>query len=471
MTADPSIGFMPSQTWSFKQTIPASLGRGHRLVVKHGFLNGMVVFPGDYGFDSAYEVVEPGVTNWTGTNVTWAVWNDLGGNLVDCHGSRFNGLTGHASPPDIKYSRWCWDLTELSDGTGMGMLDQWEIFYIGGITNLAMLQATDEQDLTDADTVTAIKKAFDRWKVAYPHTIVHANIIGTEEHFYAGYDNFLRTAKPDMNMVDAYEFNSNGGTLDKHYYALKTMRDKGKLGIGSTAYAEPIPNGMWYQCYHPDRAQTQPEACLSMYSPLAYGYKALKGWIYSYNEDVAKPSGASDAIFDGKNDSVRTVYFDIVAENNRQIKLMGDTLVRLSHEGTWDVNDESGMIPAFAPGDIPNITGISSATTNDVVISKFIPLHEDFDGSASGQVYFFLLNGNTPWNDASTTPANTAQTITLTIGGGITNLEAIDLSTGAGTIETIPVTGGTVDITLDGGRGKLFKFQTGAPWVGFYNGE
>jgi len=81
-----------------------------------------------------------------------------------------------------------------------------------------------------------------------------------------------------------------------------------------------------------------------------------------------------------------------------------------------------------------------------------------------------VINANAPVD--GTTAAH-ARTITLTIGGGITALESIDLTTGtaAGTVETIPVTGGTVAITLDGGCGKLFKFQTGAPFVGFYDGE
>ncbi|RKX37797.1 MAG: hypothetical protein DRP64_16700 [Verrucomicrobia bacterium] len=422
-----------------------------------------MVFTGNYGFDWCTEA-----EGWR--TVTWATWNDLKGNLVDTHGGRFNHLTGWASPPNIKYSRWCEAATDLDNATGNFWLDKWEIFYIGGIENLATLQALDEQDLSSG-TINTLKTAFDRWKPVYPNTLVHGNIIGTESRFYNGYDTYLVTAKPDLAFMDAYEFNGNGGTLDKHYYALKTMRAFGKIGIGSTQYAEPIPYGMWYQCMSMmGRQQTQPEVCLAMYSPIAYGYKVLKGWVYSYNANIQ--TTYADVLFSNDNDTGRTAYFDIMAENNRQIELMGDTLVRLSNEGVWDVNDENGQIPAWSPSDIPEITDISA--TDDVVISKFVPLHEDFDGSSyNNETYFFLLNGNVPWADTSKTPANTAQTITLTMGGGITALEAIDLSSGAGagTIETIPVIGGTVSITLDGGRGKLFKFQTGAPWVGFYNGE
>ncbi|RKZ57100.1 MAG: hypothetical protein DRQ44_16130, partial [Gammaproteobacteria bacterium] len=132
VATDPSIGFMPSQTWRFKQTIPASLGRGHRIVLKHGLLNGMMVFTGNYGFDWCTEA-----EGWR--TVTWATWNDLKGNLVDTHGGRFNHLTGWASPPNIKYSRWCEAATDLDNATGNFWLDKWEIFYIGGIENLATL--------------------------------------------------------------------------------------------------------------------------------------------------------------------------------------------------------------------------------------------------------------------------------------------------------------------------------------------
>ena len=459
-SSDPTVGFMPSVTWSFKQTIPSSLGRGHQLVLKRGFLNGTMVFAGEYGFDWA--------AGGNASNITWSTWNDLNENMVDTHGGRFNWLTGRASPPGINYSRWCENVTDLLNGTGNALLDQWEIFYIGGIENLAMLQATDEQDLSVGSNVTAIKAGFDRWKAAYPNTIVHANIIGTESHFFNGYDNFMRTAKPDMNMVDAYEWNGNGGSLDKHYYALHTMRAKGKIGIGATAYAEPIPNGMWYQCFKQSgHVQTQPEVCLAMYTPLAYGFKALKGWVYSHNE--LKSGIYADILFTGNNDSAgsKTAYFDVVAKNNEQINFMGDALVRLSNEGVWDVN-ENGNIPDWASGNVPNITGISAS--QGAVISYSLPLHEDFDGpNYSNQTYFFLLNGNVP-PDSAVTSESLAQTITLTVSGGYTNLESINLTTGL--VETIPVSGGgTVAITLDGGRGRLFKFQTGAPFVGFYNGE
>ncbi|RKX33678.1 MAG: hypothetical protein DRP64_20725, partial [Verrucomicrobia bacterium] len=451
---DPNAVFSPSPVWSFKQTIPAELGDGHKKFIKRGILSGAVVFPGEFGFAGH---------NATGTNVTWATWTDSGFNSACTHSGWIDILTGPVGPTDTTYWRWCEGQTELSDGSGNGSISWQEEAYIGGIGNLAALQAADEENLNDTGWRNAIKSAFDRWKVAYPDTLVYTTQNGPSNE--GGIRSFQEYAKPDMSFMFTYEFKS-GGSLNQMYKSLRDFREWGKQGIGATVYSEPIPYGMYFQSMNlQDRHVGQSEMCLGMFTPIAYGYKAINAFVYARNSAEAEDNDIRAELFEDGGDSVRRPLFDVAAENNRQILLMSDALVRLSSEGVWDVNGESSEIPNWSNGNIPDINGISAS--DDVVISEFLPLHEEFDGpNYSNQVYFMVVNANAPVDG---TPAAHARTITLTIGGGITALESINLTTGA--LEILPVTSGTVAITLDGGRGKLFKFQTGAPFVGFYNGE
>jgi len=454
VASDPNAVFMPTPVWSFKQTIPAELGRGHRLFIKRGILSGAVVFPGEFGFAGH---------NATGTNITWATWADSGFNSACTHSGWIDILTGSTGPADTTYWRWCEGQTELSDGSGNGSISWQEENYMGGIGNLAALQAADERNLNDTAWRNAIKSAFDRWKANYPDTLVYTTQNGPSND--GGIRAFQEYAKPDMSFMFTYEFKS-GGSLDQMYQSLRDFREWGKQGIGTVDYAEPIPYGMYFQCMNlQDRHIGQPEMCLGMFTPIAYGYKAINAFVYARNSVEAPSNDIRAELFEDGGDSVRLPLFDVAAENNRQIMLMGASLVRLSNEGVWDVNGESSQIPNWSNGSIPNLDGISAS--DDVVVARFKPLSEKFDGpSFANQEYFFLVNAKAPVDG---TPAGNAQTITLTIGGGIAALESINLSSGL--LETLPVSGGTVAITLDGGRGKLFKFATGAPFVGFYNGE
>jgi len=449
---DANVVYEAGDTLSFKPTIPSELGRGHRIFLKRGLLSGAVVFPNDFGFAGAA----------SGTNITWATWVDSRFNTVCTHNSWLNALTGPVGPTNTYYSRWCEDLTNLESGAGNGTISSAEEQYIGD--NLVALQAGDEDNLTLTSVKNAVKAGFDRWKVAHPDTLVYTTQNGPSNE--GGIDAFQKFAKPDMSYMFTYEFTNDGGDLNKMYKSLRDFREHGKKGIGVADYLEPIPYGMYFQAMNlQNRHVGQPEMCLAMFTPVAYGYKMINAFVYARNSVVAPDNNIRAELFEDGGDSVRRPMFDVAAENNRQIMLMGDTLVSLSSTGIYDVNDESSYISAWNSSSIPNITGISA--TDDVVISKFEPLHEVFDGpDYSGQIYFMVINAYTPVDGI---PSSAARTITLTIGGGITALESINLTTGA--VEVIPVTGGTVAVTLDGGRGKLFKFQTGAPFVGFYTGE
>ncbi len=106
----------------------------------------------------------------------------------------------------------------------------------------------------------------------------------------------------------------------------------------------------------------------------------------------------------------------------------------------------------------------------DVLIGWFKVLDESFDGpDAQNQIYFMVMNGLTDPNGSA---ADCRQKITLTWSfgsSGITRLERLDRNTGQiDVLALTPLPGGLMSLTftLDGGTADLFKFDTGAPFVG-----
>ena len=159
--------------------------------------------------------------------------------------------------------------------------------------------------------------------------------------------------------------------------------------------------------------------------------------------------------------------------------------------GSWEVNNDPPYnVPAWSTLADPYITGISVTNPGnyntytkddlfsswtvrlpgDVVVGFLKPLHESFDGpNFSNQEYFMIVNSLCP---SVGTAYEARQQVRLTFNfgsSGITSLQRMRRSDGL--VETVPLVsdGNNVyhlDLILDGGTGDLFKYNTGAPFVG-----
>jgi hypothetical protein len=143
-------------------------------------------------------------------------------------------------------------------------------------------------------------------------------------------------------------------------------------------------------------------------------------------------------------------------------------------EWTFGLNDPYLSGPFNDPG-TNNQGTLNGGLDGDVIISWFKPLDESFDGAAfSDQRYIMVTNGLA---DMDGTGAQTAQQIKLNFGSSGTNgvkfpytfLQKLDRETGL--IVDVPLTQLTtnvwqLDIVIPGGTSELFKFPTGAPFVG-----
>ena len=119
---------------------------------------------------------------------------------------------------------------------------------------------------------------------------------------------------------------------------------------------------------------------------------------------------------------------------------------------------------------IANLGTKNNGLTGDVLLTWFQVADESLDGpNYSDQWYFIVTNALV---DATGAAADTRQNIQLNFVNGVTKqvqrlnrdtgqIELIDL-------EHIPHSGGRqrLSVNLDGGMSDLFKFNTGAPFVG-----
>jgi formylglycine-generating enzyme required for sulfatase activity len=357
------------------------------------------------------------------------------------------------------------------------------------LSNLVSLQISDEQNLTPAN-IASIASEIATLRAEYPEVILHTNQYGSQSTA-TQLRSYMQTAQPDMLMFDTYPFDGSvvGGSPTIFYEHMQKYRLLGLAGNDGTG-TEPIPCALFTQTYTGEgmtHVASESEVRLNEFSAWAFGYKFVCAFLYgdpNYLDTIT-------TLFTDGLDDYPTAQFYQVAETNRQSRNLGPALVRLISTdvrmimGKHGTSGTMNATPSGVDDDLDNIagdsyltsasvtahpTGINNNQPGDVIIGFFKPLHESFDGTAySNQKYFMVVNG---LSDATAGTSATQQTIRLTFNfgsSGITSLQRLSRTTGK--VETVSLVsdGGGVyhlDLTLDGGTGDLFKYKTGALFVG-----
>ncbi len=139
----------------------------------------------------------------------------------------------------------------------------------------------------------------------------------------------------------------------------------------------------------------------------------------------------------------------------------------LPKSASWweaDAND-----PYFRGWSVTNLGTKNGGAAGQVMLSWFTPLDEKLDGpDANNEVYIMVTNGLT---DPTGTAADCAQKITLNFLSSLKGVEMLDPETGILQKMSLPLVNSRSQLvlTLNGGDGALFKFDDGAPFVGFDN--
>jgi hypothetical protein len=432
------------------------LDRGHEILMNKGLQIQAQVFPAVSG---GLDLNRWAASNFTTVNLQWG------------DGSTITpACTGVA--PGLPWGRW---------GTGIGPYTA----ELGYMSNMVSFQFYDEVDIGTSQYAGWAASSFASWHSSYPEVICFTNQYGdasTEDDM----DYYKGLAWPDMLMFDYYPFNGLvlGGSPTDLYRIMQKYRLwalEGNDGTGTV----PIPYGLYTQTYAKiGHEPSDSEMRLNQFAAWAFGYTFVSAFVYDYPGDG---TNVTPTLFNGTGTNSPTTAFTQMAETNRQSRNLGPALVRLlstdvrmimGQHGSGTVNSvPSGITPNISSADTyltdisaTNFSGMNGNHPGDVIIGFFKVLRESDDGEAySNEKYFMVVNG---LSDANATAAQTQQTIRLTFNfgtSGITSLQRLSRTTGK--VETVSLTsngtgGYYVDITLDGGTGDLFKYKTGAPFVG-----
>jgi len=446
------------------------LSRGHEILLDHGFQLQAEAGPVSGGLNDA---------RWENSNFRTPF-------LIG------TGLHGYSLPSaDGYFGRL---LTSIGSGNT----------HLAGedLSKLVNLQYKDEQPLT-TENIQDAANVLAQWRQDYPGTLSYTNQFGRQETKNT-LRTYMQTAQPDMLMFDTYPFQGDFPVDGyAHWYRhLDKYRILGLEGNDGTGN-KPIPTGVYLQSFEwADRPYTpsESEIQLNQFSAWAFGNKLGKAFFY--NDGPAHTSKLDAVLFDDEEgDDNPTAAFYHMAETNRQSRNLGPALVRLLSEdvsfipgqhyssanGVQTNNplyNDGRTDRDFMPGEndpyITNITATNIGEENldssgnklpgDVIVGHFEPLRESFDGPEfEDQNYFMIVNGLS-WPDDGT-GARTMQEIRIDFDfgeSGITSLQRLNRDTGE--VEVVPLVhdGGSLyhlDLTLEGGTGDLFKFNTGAPFV------
>jgi len=371
------------------------------------------------------------------------------------------------------------------------------------VNTLVSLQYADELQDLSASNLNVINSAYRNWNTRFPNTLAFTNFsILTSD---ADLNNYIDATHPDMLSFDLYPHRYDRPLAD-WYSNMQKYRTAALAGytVSPGVNSGPLPYAQFLNTSRTSPGGSLPTPSfirLQQNASWAFGYTFTTAFVYNgYNE-----SDLSAVMFNGLGDASPTPVFDYVKETNRQSRNLGPALIRLvstdlryvtgQHPNTdpFDPDGDANVLPdrltrgsAATGWGNPYITDVSAtnigntnlqsylftqtrALPGDVLLGYFNVLNESFDGPATAETYFMLVNGLTEAD--GTAPADTRQRIIMNFNfatSGITSLQRLSRDTGL--VELVPLVHDSgsfyhLDLLLDGGAGDLFKFNTGATFV------
>jgi hypothetical protein len=438
----------------------AEMSKGHRILLERGLQIQAQAFyhRADVGVDDYVFDPRPYLTaNFTSIN-----WHDK---PLD--------PAFHAAHPAFPWARW---FTKTGDTD----LAAHELPYKD---HLIALQYKDENSLNNPDVRADFKAWFAAARAKFPNTILFTNQLAFDATD-ANLAEYLRDCKPDMLCMDSYRWKLGNTEGTGHLLSDMQRYRKWALGGHDGSGKRPIPYALYPQTFHGEnlwRDPSESELRFNHFAAWALGYTYTTIFTYNYG---------STALFAGTDTSKPTPTYHQLKEINRQGKNLGPALVRLISKEVLFVPGTPGQappidMPAYPAGfnqiknKDPHVRGVAGVTnlgkTNsgkpgDVVLNWFQVLDESLDGEAASGEWYFMVTNALVAPDASA--ADTRQRIEINFAStACDRLERLSRDTGKVeevALQPIPNTDNRrkLILELDGGTADLFKFKTGAPFVG-----
>ena len=252
---------------------------------------------------------------------------------------------------------------------------------------------------------------------------------------------------PDMMYYDLYPWSVFGGIQDS---LAQLMR------VRNVALVRNMPYGAWLQGFEGD-GMAPSRNRVNVFSHLTAGYTHLSYWTYDYREDTG--AGLID-----QAGNPTPLYNAAVGSNaeaarlGQALRFLESTDVRFIGTGLGGENTPPVGMSNWAPGAGGDtlITAVQidagqnppGATYKNGLIGFFTD-----DG---GDRYFFLTN----LAHGSAASADTESlSFTMTFSASVTDLWRLSRVTGLP--EVVPLSGNQRQVTLPGGTGDLFRYNTG----------
>ena len=351
--------------------------------------------------------------------------------------------------------------------------------------NCVAIQLDDEQDLNSLIVRSNVAAWFSAARPNYTNTILHINQVPFAASD-ANYRDFMSNSQPDMLMIDSYRWGPPGEGTWNLYSDMQRHRKFALSGHDGSG-AHPIPYGIYTQTVDYGRVPSESELRFNHFAAWAMGYTLTR--IFTYN--LPADPGGSILFAYGTNQAAPTPSYYQIKELNRQGKNPGAALVRLLSTEVRFFNgqhkDPGTGLPVTNPNpiDIPNWSqgigdpwlrgvGVTNLGTKndglagDVLLGWFKVLDESFDDDWTNEIYFMVLNGLVDTNGYAT---NCVQRIQLNFdfgSSGIDSVQRLSRNTGLKENLMLPSVAGRrqLSLELEGGTSELFKFKTGASFVG-----
>lgn len=395
------------------------------------------------------------------------------------------------SAPGFPWSRWASSQSDMPPQASPTN----EAPYMG---NLQAVSIGDEQDMNQLSVRTATAAWYNAVRSSFPQTILSSNS-WAYQWLDANYDAFIQTSNPDMLSMDTYEYVTGnaltpGGSPTNLYHGMRQMR------AYATAYGKPYQ--LYTQTYHSTgdgrRDPSDSELRQNYFAGVVFGCTSFVSFWYN--------NGASSLFTTPGGDSNPTALYSTITSINSKLKKLSPALTRLvprnNYIGGFDASmlyypgqyfNGSTTVTLTQDGDFrvyptdyntyfstndPYLKGVvvtNTGTRNnglrgDMWMMWFKPLDEAFDGpNYSNQVYVMVFNG---LSDPTGTAADCHQQIKVNYVDATPtqNLQVLNQTTGNIDTVALPIVSTRRQATfeLDGGECVLYKFNTGAPFVGTY---
>jgi hypothetical protein len=281
-----------------------------------------------------------------------------------------------------------------------------------------------------------------------PDLPVLVNALGSGSNYSQYLSNIVTEVNPDILSFDNYPFQTSNPSYNSSFFS-------SLMAVRAESLQAKIPFFDWVQAYGGGSAQLPSESELRMnvFSSLTAGSKGI-GY-YSFGIQ----SGDTGSLL--TSSSTPGTLYPIAQNINSEVSEIGNSLRDLTSTGVGFLFGNAQSVEPTGLSSWKEGTGgdphlINAGTDNGSSGNSSQNALLGFFTDSLGQNYFMLTN---LYCGTNLTSAQTDNTIQLAFDSSVNSLLELDPVTGQQ--DVVPLVNHVLTITLGGGQGELFKYNTG----------